>query len=190
MSAENILIVGLGNPGKQYVDTRHNIGFKVIDEIAKVYSCDFTKSKFSAQITSFSQKNKKIFLLKPETYMNNSGVSVRAALDFYKLIPKNVIVVHDDIDLDLGRIKIKIGGGSAGHNGIRSIDSHIGKEYLRVRVGVGRPDHKMDVSNFVLGNFVKDEMTKISALNLLIANNLDYLLADDLAKFTSLVSNT
>lgn len=156
------LLIGLGNPGKEYEKTRHNIGFMVIDAIADKYSLSSPKVKFSAHVSEGEINGHKVITLKPKTYMNRSGISVVEAVKFYKIPLENIIVFHDDIDLELGRIKTKIGGGSGGHNGIKDIDAHIGKEYKRVRIGVGHPGHRDDVSDYVLANFAKAEEDEVA----------------------------
>jgi len=143
-----LLIVGLGNPGSTYAETRHNVGFMVIDELLRRYSHD-TVNKTAFQGELF--KIKEHFLLKPTTFMNLSGQSVAAVKKFYKI--DDVVVVHDDLDLPFGAIRFKIGGGHGGHNGLKSIDSKIGKEYIRIRVGIGKPEHKGEVVSYVLGKF-------------------------------------
>ena len=152
------LIVGLGNIGEKYQLTRHNVGFMVIDEITKnLNTSNIQKSNFHSTL----EKSAYDLYSKPTTYMNNSGMAVHAIKEYYKLEMEDIIVIHDDIDLPFGTVKFKIGGGHGGHNGLRSIDSHIGKEYIRVRVGVGKPQDKSDVANYVLDNFSKEELNKL-----------------------------
>ena len=154
-----MLIVGLGNPGPEYKNTRHNIGFLVIDELItrrnaqKLSSSNFEGLLYKFQNTSISLENH--FLLKPLTFMNLSGNSIVAVKKFYKI--EEVVVIHDDLDLPFGALRFKKGGGHGGHNGLRSIDSNITKEYLRVRIGVGKPEHKSQVSDYVLHDFSEDE---------------------------------
>jgi PTH1 family peptidyl-tRNA hydrolase len=144
------LIVGLGNPDSKYKNNRHNVGFMVIDELVNDHNAsDISKSTFQGQL----YKSNNTLFLKPTTYMNLSGDSVRAVCDYYK--PELIIVIHDDLDLPFGTVRFKIGGGNGGHNGLKSIDAHIGKEYLRVRIGIGKPLFKSDVANFVLSDFPK-----------------------------------
>lgn len=158
------LIVGLGNPGAQYEDTRHNVGFKAVDQIGLRLNFMFSNhSKFNAEIASALLEGEKYFLLKPTTFMNNSGQAVRAVMDYYKIKIDDVCVIHDDLDLPNAEIRVKRGGGHGGHNGLRSMDSHIGKEYLRIRVGIGRPEDKMDVSNYVLHNFAQSQVADIDS---------------------------
>ncbi len=147
-----MLLVGLGNPGSDYKETRHNIGFMVIDELIKRFNAtDVSKSAFLGDCYKFQNH----FLLKPLTFMNLSGDSVIKVKNFYKC--KEVVVIHDDLDLPFGSLRFKIGGGHGGHNGLKSIDSRIGKEYIRVRMGIGKPEHKGEVSSYVLSKFSSDQ---------------------------------
>lgn len=143
------LVVGLGNPDLQYKNNRHNVGFMVIDALLGDHPLaeKITKSNFKGELF----KVPSMLLLKPTTYMNLSGESVRAVDDYFK--PEQIIVIHDDLDLPFGTLRFKIGGGHGGHNGLRSIDAHIGAEYIRVRIGIGKPSHKSDVANYVLSDF-------------------------------------
>lgn len=152
------IIVGLGNPGKRYEKTRHNIGFMVLDELQKKWGTpDWSlSSKFNAEVTSYAPQKEKTYLVKPMTFMNESGQSVHLMADYYKINPTDIIVVHDDKDIPLGEIKVQKDRGHAGHNGIRSIIDHIGtKDFYRIRIGVANPkkQEKMDTSDFVLGKF-------------------------------------
>ena len=151
-----LLIVGLGNPGTQYEDTRHNIGFKVIDKLVSDFGArDISKNSFYGELF----KSSDILLLKPTTFMNLSGKSVQAVKNFYKIDLEDIVVVHDDIDLPFSALRFKSGGGHGGHNGLRSIDEMIGKEYARVRMGVGKPAYKSQVADYVLHNFSVEEET-------------------------------
>jgi PTH1 family peptidyl-tRNA hydrolase len=148
------LFVGLGNPGSQYESTRHNIGFRVIDKLVNDSKArDISKTSFQGKL----YRSASSLFLKPTTFMNLSGKSLQAVKNFYKIELDNIIVIHDDIDLPFGALRFKKGGGHGGHNGLKSIDSHITKEYLRVRIGVGKPEHKSQVANYVLHNFNEDE---------------------------------
>ena len=152
------LHVGLGNPGSEHKLDRHNVGFMAIDHLLNFYSINDTlKKKFNGHYYKLSQKNGTIFFLKPQTFMNNSGSSVLSLIKFFSIKPSSVIVWHDEIDLDKGKIKVKFGGGHGGHNGIRDIIKHIGENFLRVRIGVGRPDNNSDPSKWVLSPFYKNE---------------------------------
>ena len=152
------LIVGLGNIGDKYQLTRHNIGFLVIDEITKNLS---TSNINNPNFQSTLLKSGYNLFSKPTTFMNNSVVAVHAIKEYYKIDLENIIVIHDDLDLPFGTVKFKIGGGHGGHNGLRSLDAHITKEYIRVRIGIGKPAHKEDVANYVLSNFSKEELNKL-----------------------------
>ncbi len=152
------LIIGLGNIGEKYQFTRHNVGFLVIDKMTKNLSTsNINKTNFKADVLKSGYN----LFVKPKTYMNLSGEAVVAIKDYYKIDMENIIVIHDDLDLPFGTVKFKIGGGHGGHNGLRSIDSHIGKDYIRVRIGIGKPNDKKDVSNYVLSNFSKEELNKL-----------------------------
>ncbi len=151
------LFVGLGNPEPGYARNRHNIGFMAADAIAGAHGFGPWRAKFHGQIAEGRLGPEKVLLLKPGTYMNLSGDAVRAALQFYKLEPADIIVFHDELDLAPGRVRVKTGGGTAGHNGLRSIDAHIGPEFTRVRLGIGHPGDKRQVSNYVLGDFAKSD---------------------------------
>jgi PTH1 family peptidyl-tRNA hydrolase len=154
-SSLDLLVVGLGNPGREYVRTRHNAGHLVADELARRHGGSW-KSKFSGQIAEIRLDGHKVALLKPETYMNDSGVAVGAAARFYKLEPSEVLVVHDEGDFELGRLEVKVGGGLAGHNGLRSIAQHLKtKDFLRLRIGVGRPERgdPRPLADYLLSNF-------------------------------------
>lgn len=151
------LIVGLGNPGSQYENTRHNIGFKVVDNIAKEYNIALNRQKFKGVCGEGFINGEKVILLKPTTYMNLSGESIREVVEFYKLSSDNVLVIYDDISLDVGRLRIREKGSAGGHNGIKSIIAHLGTDiFPRIKVGVGQPD--VDLVNYVLGKFSKEEM--------------------------------
>ncbi|MBC6442854.1 MAG: aminoacyl-tRNA hydrolase [Rhodobacteraceae bacterium] len=147
------LWVGLGNPGARYAHNRHNAGFMVLDRIADAHGFSPWRLKFQGQASTGRFGSTKVVLLKPETFMNNSGQSVQAAIRFYKLVPEDVLVFHDEIDLAPGKIRVKSGGGHAGHNGLRSLHTHIGANYSRVRIGVGHPGRKEEVAAYVLSDF-------------------------------------
>ncbi len=149
------LWVGLGNPGPKYAGTRHNIGWMAVDRIAGDHGFAPWRAKFQGQVAEGRLGSEKIILLKPETFMNLSGQSVRAAMDFHKLTPADVLVFHDELDLAPGKCRLKSGGGHAGHNGLRSIHAHIGEAYDRVRLGIGHPGHKDKVADYVLHDFAK-----------------------------------
>jgi len=149
------LLVGLGNPGAKYAQNRHNIGFMAMDQIASDHGFGPWRSKFQGVISEGRFGSGKVILLKPETFMNLSGQSVGEAMRFHKLGPEDVVVFHDELDLAPGKVRLKTGGGHAGHNGLRSIHGHIGADYDRVRLGIGHPGHKDDVPGYVLRDFPK-----------------------------------
>lgn len=151
------LVVGLGNPGSGYAANRHNIGFMAADELVRRYSFGPWRKKFQGQISEGELNGQKVLVLKPETFMNLSGQSVGEVLRFYKIPVEDVIVLHDELDLPPGKLRVKRGGGHGGHNGLRSIDAHCGKEYRRVRLGIGHPGEKSRVHGHVLGDFSKAE---------------------------------
>ncbi|MGL1919511.1 MAG: aminoacyl-tRNA hydrolase [Hyphomicrobiales bacterium] len=149
------LIVGLGNPGSEYAFNRHNVGFMAVDEIVRRHNFAPYKQKFNALISDGRLGTEKVLIMKPQTFMNLSGQAVGEAMRFYKLEADEVIVLYDEIDLAPAKFRIKFGGGVAGHNGLKSMSQHIGNDYHRVRIGVGRPAQKSQVANYVLGNFSK-----------------------------------
>ena len=171
------LLVGLGNPGSEYAGTRHNIGFMAVDEIVRRYSLNQFKDKFKGLITTGNIADTKVALLKPSTYMNLSGESVLSVCSFYKIKPEQIIVFHDDMDLPVGKVKVKVGGSAGGHNGIKSIDAHIGIQYMRVRIGIGRPENKSGVVNWVLTPFSSEDREKIETTLSRIAENIPLLLS-------------
>jgi PTH1 family peptidyl-tRNA hydrolase len=168
------LLVGLGNPGSEYSKTRHNIGFMLTDKIANGRPM---KQKFNCIYANIDN----LIIAMPQTYMNRSGEAIGQIMRFYKITIDNLIVVHDDIDLDLGKIKIKRGGGNGGHNGLKSIDQNIGNNYVRIRLGVGRP-HNYDVANYVLENFKSDELPVVEKMINFITQNLENLTRDNLSQ--------
>lgn len=150
------LVVGLGNPGKNYASHRHNVGFMVIEDLAARTRADVFREKFSGQIARASLGDEPAYLLEPQTYMNESGRSVQPALTFHKIAPTNLLVVHDELDLPFGQVRLKVGGGHAGHNGLRSIMAHVGTgDFIRLRVGIGRPPPVFagEVADYVLSSF-------------------------------------
>ena len=149
------LIVGLGNPGKEYERTRHNAGFDVMDEIARMASASITQKKFKALVDKVNIGGQSVLLMKPQTYMNNSGEAVRAAMDFYHLQPQDLLVIYDDMDLAVGRLRLRQKGSAGGHNGIKSIIAHLGSEFMRVKMGVGEKPAHYDLADYVLGHFQK-----------------------------------
>jgi peptidyl-tRNA hydrolase, PTH1 family len=180
-----LLIVGLGNPGSQYADNRHNIGFKILDAIQAAYKFPDYTSKFQGLVSTGQIGTEKIILLKPMTYMNLSGQSVGECMRFYKIPVENVIVFHDEIDLVLGKIKVKQGGSSAGHNGLKSMDQHIGKDYWRVRFGVDRPATGHQVSSYVLQDFSSNEKPEVQDLTHILVDEVPKLIEGDTQGFMS-----
>lgn len=157
------LWVGLGNPGTQYADHRHNVGFQFLDALANSQSVTWS-NKFKGQLAQIILNDEKIYLLKPETFMNRSGQSVNAALTFFKMPIQSVTVFHDELDIENAKLKIKSGGGHGGHNGLRDIDAHCGKDYRRYRIGIDHPGFKDAVSSYVLHNFTLDQRIDIDRL--------------------------
>ena len=152
------LIVGLGNPEKEYAGTRHNMGFDVINELSKEYNISIDKSRFKGLYGSGTIENEKIILLKPQTFMNLSGESIREIMDFYKISVEDIIVVYDDIDIDSGNIRIRKSGSSGSHNGMKSVIQHLNTtNFYRIRVGIGSPKEKIDMINYVIGKVSKEE---------------------------------
>ena len=184
-----ILLVGLGNPTPDSQDNRHNIGFKIIDAINQKFSLSKQKPKFKGLVTTGNISNKKIYAIKPLTFMNNSGICIRELIEYFKINVDDVIVFHDDLDIDFGKIKTKFGGSAAGHNGIASIDKFIGKDYSRVRIGIGKPDIKIAASDFVLNNFNEDEKIELSKITLHIMDSIPILIDKKLDLFSSTVNN-
>ncbi|WP_417714124.1 aminoacyl-tRNA hydrolase [Pseudophaeobacter arcticus] len=182
------LFVGLGNPGAKYARNRHNIGFMALDEIACDHGFSPWKAKFQGQICEGTLGGIKVLLLKPQTFMNLSGQSVGEAMRFYKLTSADVIVLHDELDLAPGKCRVKQGGGHAGHNGLRSLHSHIGAEYGRVRLGVGHPGHKDAVAGYVLRDFPKADEVWLDDLLRGISDGATALAAGDGGKFMNAVS--
>ena len=157
-STLDLLVAGLGNPGREYAGTRHNVGWLVVDELARRHGGSF-RSKFSGQLAELRAAGKRLAVLKPETYMNESGRSLAAAVRFFKVAPSRLLVVHDDVDLEQGRLQARLGGGLAGHNGLRSLAQHLGtQDFLRLRIGVGRPERgdRRPVADYVLSPFDPD----------------------------------
>ncbi len=176
------LIVGLGNIGEIYQLTRHNVGFLVIDEMTKnLTSSNINKSNFKADI----QKSGYNLFVKPNTYMNHSGEAVGAIKEYFKINMEEIIVIHDDLDLPFGTVKFKVGGGHGGHNGLKSIDSHVGKDYIRVRIGIGKPANKEDVANYVLSNFSKEELNKLQGIISHTIKAIEALKSDDIVEVKS-----
>ena len=184
-----ILLVGLGNPTPDSNDNRHNIGFKIIDAINQKFGLSKQKPKFKGLLTTGNIGNKKVYAIKPLTFMNNSGICIRELIEYFKIDAEDVIVFHDDLDVDFTKIKVKFGGSSAGHNGIESIDKFIGKDYSRVRVGIGKPEKKIEVSDFVLTNFTEEEKVDLEKVIQNIIDSMPILIDKKLDLFSSTVNN-
>jgi peptidyl-tRNA hydrolase, PTH1 family len=157
-------VVGLGNPGPEYDTTRHNLGFLVVDELARRLDARLKRSKHSALVAETRDGDMRIVLAKPQTYMNSSGRAVAALMRFYKAEPSDVVVVHDELDLPFGTVRVKQGGGTAGHNGLNSVATAIGPDFARVRIGIGRPSGRRDPVDFVLDTFTKREAADVPAI--------------------------
>ena len=184
-----ILFVGLGNPTPNSQDNRHNIGFKIIDAINQNFGLSKQKPKFKGLLTTGNVSNKKVYAIKPLTFMNSSGICIRELIEYFKIDAEDVIVFHDDMDIDFGNIKAKFGGSSAGHNGITSIDKFIGKDYSRVRIGIGKPDPKISVSDYVLNNFNEEEKKQLEKITKNIIDSISILIDKKLDLFSSTVNN-
>ncbi len=177
------LLVGLGNFGAEYVGTRHNAGFLALDEIISTYSLQYLGKKFNSLCWKDEINGKQIIAIAPQTYMNKSGTAVIATANFYKIPVEKIIVIHDDLDLATGRIKVKLGGGNGGHNGLKDIDRVIGNNYLRIRIGIDRPNHVAAVSSYVLHPFDSDERSIIDCTTRFIAKNISLILQGQDQKF-------
>ena len=184
-----LLFVGLGNPTPDSENNRHNVGFKIIDCINKKFSLSKQKPKFKGLLTTGNVGDQKVYAIKPLTFMNNSGICIRELIEYFKIDAEDVIVFHDDLDVEFGKIKAKYGGSSAGHNGIASIDKFIGKEYSRVRVGIGKPKENIEVGDFVLQNFDEDEMMGVDKITNDITDSISILGNKKLDLFSSTVNN-
>ncbi len=184
-----LLFVGLGNPTPDSENNRHNIGFKMIDVINQKFGLTKQKPKFKGLLTTGSINEKKVYAIKPLTFMNNSGICIRELIEYFKIDAEDVTVFHDDLDIDFGKIKAKFGGSSAGHNGIESIDKFIGKEYSRVRIGIGKPKIKANVSEHVLKDFDSDEILELEKITSKIVNSMSILIDKKLDLFSSTVNN-
>ena len=184
-----LLLVGLGNPTPDSENNRHNIGFKIIDAINKKFGLSKQKPKFKGLLTTGNVAEQKVYAIKPLTFMNNSGICIRELIEYFKIDAEDVIVFHDDLDVEFGKIKAKFGGSSAGHNGIASIDKFIGKDYSRVRVGIGKPKENIEVSDYVLQNFDEDEMVGLEKITNDITDSISILVNKKLDLFSSTVNN-
>ncbi len=183
-----ILFVGLGNPTPDSQNNRHNIGFKIIDAINLSLGLSKQKPKFKGLLTMGNIGDKKVYAIKPLTFMNNSGTCIRELIEYFKIESSDIIVFHDDLDIEFGKIKAKFGGTDAGHNGIKSLDKFIGKDYSRVRIGIGKPE-KIKVNDFVLGDFNEDEIIQLEDISKKIIQSLNLLIDKKLDLFSSKINN-
>tara|TARA_B100000700_G_scaffold283678_1_gene336279 strand:+ start:426 stop:986 length:561 start_codon:yes stop_codon:yes gene_type:complete len=183
-----MLLVGLGNPNPNNSNNRHNVGFLVIDAINQKFKLSKQKPKFKGLLTTGKINEQKVYAIKPLTFMNSSGICIKELIEYFKIDVKNVFVFHDDMDIDLGKIKAKFGGSSAGHNGIESIDKNIGKLYSRIRIGIGRPKDNSTGADHVLDNFSKDEKKSIDEVTNNIIESMSALISKDLDLFSSKIN--
>ena len=183
-----LLLVGLGNPNPNNTNNRHNVGFLVIDAINAKFKLSKQKPKFKGLLTTGKINEQKVYAIKPLTFMNNSGICIREIIEYFKINVKDVFVFHDDMDIDIGKIKVKFGGGNAGHNGIESIDTNIGKDYSRVRIGIGRPKNNSTGVEHVLDNFANEEKKSVEEVSNNITKSLSILINKDLDLFSSKVN--
>jgi len=182
------LLVGLGNPNPNNTNNRHNVGFFAIDAIKAKFKLSKQKPKFKGLLTTGKIDEQKVFAIKPLTFMNSSGICVKELIEYFKINAKDVFVFHDDMDVDLGKIKVKFGGSNAGHNGIDSIDKNIGKHYSRIRIGIGRPKNNSEGEEHVLDNFSVEEKQIVDAVANNIIESLSILIKKDLNLFSSKVN--
>ena len=183
-----LLLVGLGNPNPNNTNNRHNVGFLVIDEINKKFKLSKQKPKFKGLLTTGNINDQKVYAIKPLTFMNSSGICIKELIEYFKIEVKDVFVFHDDMDIDTGKAKVKFGGTSAGHNGIESIDKNIGKNYSRVRIGIGRPKNNSTSVDHVLDNFSNEEKDNVEAVTKNIIESLSILINKDLELFSSKIN--
>ena len=185
-----LLFVGLGNPTPNSQNNRHNIGFKIVDAINQNFGLSKQKPKFKGLLTTGNIRERKIYAIKPLTFMNNSGICIRELLEYFKIDAEDVIVFHDDLDVEFGKIKAKFGGSNAGHNGVASIDKFIGKEYSRVRIGIGKPNDKTTAADYVLNDFNEDEKESLEKITKNIIDSISILIDKKLDLFSSKVNNS
>ena len=185
------LLVGLGNPGIKHTNDRHNVGFMALDKIAESYqfSTFRNRKRFFGDTAEGKISSDKIIALKPTTFMNNSGKSIAATIRFHKLLPNKVIIFHDELDLKPGKVRAKLGGSDAGHNGLKSISAQIGSNYWRVRIGIGRPNNKSSTKNYVLNNFDQNDSDWLKVTLESIADSITYLLEAEANKFMTKIAH-
>ena len=185
-----LLFVGLGNMGKSFAAHRHNAGFMVLDAIARLYKAPEFRSRFQGLVSEIGLEGERVILVKPQTYMNESGRSAGEAARFYKIDPSRIVAFHDELDLPPGKVRVKTGGGNAGHNGLKSLTAHLGNEYRRVRIGIGHPGDKALVHNYVLGDFAKADAPWVEEVCTAIAANAGLLLKGDDGAFQRKISQS
>ena len=185
-----LLLVGLGNPSPNSSNNRHNVGFLIIDAINEKFKLSKQKPKFKGLLTTGNINEQKVFAIKPLTFMNNSGICIKELIEYFKINVKDVFVFHDDMDIDIGKVKVKFGGSNAGHNGIDSIDKNIGKNYSRIRIGIGRPKKNLTGTDHVLDNFSNDEKGNVEIVTKNIIESLSILINKDLDLFSSKINQT
>ena len=183
-----LLLVGLGNPSPNNLNNRHNVGFLIIDAINEKFKLSKQKPKFKGLLTLGKISEQKVFAIKPLTFMNRSGVCIKELIEYFKIEVKDVFVFHDDLDIDIGKVKVKFGGSNAGHNGIDSIDKNIGKNYSRIRIGIGRPKNNSNGADYVLDNFSVDEKGNVEEVTKNIINSIPILINKDLDLFSSKIN--
>ena len=183
-----LLFVGLGNPNPNNSNNRHNIGFFVIDAINQKFKLSKQKPKFKGLLTTGKIDEQKVFAIKPLTFMNSSGTCIKELIEYFKINVKDVFVFHDDMDINIGKVKAKFGGSSAGHNGIESMDKSIGKNYSRIRIGIGRPQKNSTGAEYVLDNFSTDEKGNVEEVTNNIINSMSILMGKDLDLFSSKIN--
>lgn len=188
MASERVLLVGLGNPGPKYARNRHNIGFMALDALARRWGFAAPRSRFHAEVAAGQLAGRDALALKPMTFMNDSGRSVAAAARFYKIQPADIVVFHDELDLADGRVRVKRGGGAAGHNGLRSLDAHLGNDYWRVRLGIGHPGDKRRVLGHVLDDFDQGDRGWLDPVLAAVADQAPLLVSGDPSAFMSKVA--
>lgn len=183
LSNDTILFVGLGNPGEKHKNNRHNVGFMALDYLSSFHKFGRSRTKFLGRTSMGSIEDRKLISFKPQTFMNESGRAVREASNFYKISPERIIVFHDELDLPFGEVRVKKGGSDAGHNGLKSIDENIGKDYYRIRIGISHPGDKDKVTKHVLGDLSKEDNEALDKILSLIAKNISILIDGDEKKF-------
>ena len=183
-----LLLVGLGNPSPNNLNNRHNVGFLIIDAINQKFKLSKQKPKFKGLLTTGKIEEQKVYAIKPLTFMNSSGICIKELIEYFKINVNDVFVFHDDMDIEVGKVKVKFGGSSAGHNGIESIDKNIGKLYSRIRIGVGRPTDSSNGADHVLNNFSSDEKQSVEEVKKNITESLSILIKKDLDLFSSKIN--